>query len=332
VTVVDLSSGSAVVRGKISLPDVDGYWYGWGWGWYGCWYYDWYDGSDAVQIQGDALAFRRWVPEYDASGYWDDAKTALYVVDLSNPDAPSLASTTITTDKDGWWGNMRAVGNTLYTTHEEWVSKPAPDGSSGGYVKYYLDQIDLSDRAHPHIGSKINVPGVLVGASEVDPSMLYFVDYRWYGSTPGDELAVAQIDGGVAYLQGIVDLDGWSGRVIVRGSTAYLSTEHYADPDYKGPRVNLHAIDLSDPGHPNDQISSDAKGWGWLLDVQGDRAVVTSGWGSGGIDVYKLAPGSAPVFDQFVRTRGWWSSSLTRQDDTLYLASGYWGVQAIALK
>jgi hypothetical protein len=333
ITVVDLSSGSAVIRGKISLPDIDGYWYGWGWGWYGCWYYDWFDGSDAVQIQGDALAFRRWMPEYDASGYWDDAKTALYVVDLSNPDAPSLASTTITTDKDGWWGNMRAVGDTLYTTHEEWVSKPAPDGSDLGTVKYYLDRIDLSDRAHPHIGSKINVPGVLVGASEVDPSMLYFVDYRWYGSTPGDELAVAQIDGDVAYLQGIVDLDGWSGRVLVRGTTAYLSSQHYADPaGTTGPLVDLHAVDLSDPTHPVDRISSDEKGWGWLLDVQGDRAIVTSGWGQSGIDIYRLSTGSAPVFDRFVRTRGWWSNSLTRQDDTLYLASGYWGVQTIPLK
>src|SRR5207248_2403849 len=118
-----------------------------------------------------------------------------------------------------------------------------------------------------------------------------------------------------------------------RGTTAYLSAEHYSDPsDYKGPRVNLHAIDLSDPTHPIDRISSDEKGWGWLLDVQGDRAIVTSGWGQSGIDVYKLTPGSAPAFDRFVRTRGWWSNSLSRHDDTLYLASGYWGVQAIPLE
>jgi hypothetical protein len=38
------------------------------------------------------------------------------------------------------------------------------------------------------------------------------------------------------------------------------------------------------------------------------------------------------VFDQFARTRGWYNNSLSRQADTIYLASGYWGVQAIGLR
>jgi hypothetical protein len=70
---------------------------------------------------------------------------------------------------------------------------------------------------------------------------------------------------------------------------------------------------------------------GGPLGVEGDRAVVTSGWGSNGVDIYKVGNG-APTFSQFNRTRGWWSNSLSRQGDTLYLASGYWGVQAIGLK
>jgi hypothetical protein len=59
---------------------------------------------------------------------------------------------------------------------------------------------------------------------------------------------------------------------------------------------------------------------------------VTSGWGGSGVDIYKLTDAAAPTFDQFVRTRGWWSSSLSRQDNQLFLSSGYWGVQAIRLK
>ncbi|GAC1554729.1 MAG: hypothetical protein NVS3B10_16020 [Polyangiales bacterium] len=337
VQIVDLSSGTAKLRGKVTLPTIDGYWYGWGWGWYGCWYWDWFDGDSVVQVDGDALAFRRWIPgSYGPDGkyHYEEARNALYVVDLKNPDAPGIASATITTDVDGWWGNMKAVGDKLYTTHYEWLTKPAPGGGSTIYtVKYYLDQIDLTDRSHPVVGKKINVPGVLVGASETDHSLLYFIDYRWYDGKPGDSLAVAKLDDDKAYLQGTVDLDGWTGRVLVRGNTAYLSAEHYETPSsYTGPKVNLHAVDMTDPTHPVDRVSSDSKGWGWLLDVQGDRAIVTSGWGQQGMDVYKLKDGAAPAFDQFVRTRGWWQNSLSRQGDTLFMASGYWGVQSISLK
>jgi hypothetical protein len=79
-------------------------------------------------------------------------------------------------------------------------------------------------------------------------------------------------------------------------------------------------------------VSSDKKGWGWLLGVEGDRAIITSGWGNEGVDIYKLNAAAPPAFDQFVRTRGWWANSLSRQNDQLFLSSGYWGVQTINLK
>ena len=73
-------------------------------------------------------------------------------------------------------------------------------------------------------------------------------------------------------------------------------------------------------------------GWGWLLGVEGDRALVTSGWGGIGIDIYQLPKNSAPVFEQSVRTNGWWVNRVSRQNNTLFLASGYWGVQAVTLQ
>ena len=332
IQVVDLSDHTARLRGKVSLPTIDGGWYGWDWGWYGCYWWDWFDGDSAVQVQGDTLAFRRWIPGsyYGGTYHYEDAKNALFVVDLKDADAPSLASVTITSDATSWWGNMQAVGGKLYTTHYEWL--PATDPSKG-VVRYYLDQIDLTDRAHPVVGSSINVPGVLVGASQSDPSILYMIDYRWYDDgSPGDEFATVKIDGGKAYLQSEIKLEGWVGKVVTRGSTAIMSSEKYTWRGVDdGPRVQLHQIDLSDPTKPVDHASAPKEGWGWLLGVQGDRAVITSGWGNAGIDIYKLKDGAAPTFDQFVRTRGWWSNSLSRKDDSLFLASGYWGVQEIPL-
>ncbi|MFI5298570.1 MAG: beta-propeller domain-containing protein, partial [Polyangiales bacterium] len=147
VNVVDTTAGVATVRGSIALPDLGSYYY-WNW-WGGYWYYDWYNGDDVVQVGNDALAFRRWYPVYSTTGEFVESQQALFVVDLSNPDAPKIASTMITDDSTAWWGDLKAIGNTLYATHYEWVTKA--DGTSGSYdkVMYYLDQIDLTDRSHP---------------------------------------------------------------------------------------------------------------------------------------------------------------------------------------
>jgi hypothetical protein len=333
VQVVDLANGGAKLRGKIALPmDPNGY-YG-GWGWYGCYVYDWYNGSDVVQVNGSTLAFRRWTPSYTSSGAttspWVDASSDLFVVDLSNPDAPGVASTVITHDPTGWWGDMKVVGTTLYTTHEEWVDY-GPNVQQWT-ARYYADRIDLSDIKHPKVGTKINVPGVLVGGTD-DGSTLYTIDYRYDGANTRNDLDVVKVQGNLAYLQSSTPIDGYVGNVIVRGTTAYATAQIYADKQVSGqPIQDFHQIDLSNPSKPLDRIASGPSGWGWLLDVQGDRAMVTSGWGSDGLDVYKLSAGAAPVYDQFIRTRGWSVNSLTRQDNQLFLSSGYWGVEAVTLQ
>ena len=321
VQVVDLAGGGAVLRGKIQLP-VDG-WRGYG-GWDGFWWWDWWWGNEVVQVGGDVLAFRRWQPRFTADGVYVESQTRLYVVDLANPDAPRVASVVVQTDPRAWWGNMKVVGDTLYTTHYEWID--APDNR--GWVRYYLDSVDLSDRAHPRIGAKVNVPGLLVGGDASDPSVIYTIDYRWNGDSTINDLDVLRIRGSRATLLSQTPINGWVGSTFIVGTQAYLSAQEYRQ-DGSG-IVDLHAIDLSNPSHPRDRIASE-HGWGWLLGVAGDRALVTSGWSGGATDIYRLPAGGAPQFERTVRTNGWGVNHVSRQGQTVFLSSGYWGVQTIAL-
>jgi hypothetical protein len=332
VQVVDTARGSASLRGKLALPDRGNGYY-WGWGWYGCGMYDWYYGSDVVQVDGNKLAFRRWEPQYDAQGRYVDALQSLFVVDASNPDEPTVASLVVTDEQNGWWGNMRSVGDRLYASHYEWERQPRYDGSTTdpGRVRYYIDEIDLSDAAQPKVARKINVPGFLVGGSGDDRNLIYTMDYHWDGTATTNDLAVLRLDGDRAYLQGHVSIPGYTGNVFVRGSTAYFSAQTY-DEGTRTSAIKLYQVDLSDPQQPRVLPSPETQGWGWLLGVEGDRAFVTSGWANQGVDIFKLEDGQAPTYDQFVRTRGWWTSSLARQGDTVLLASGYWGTQVINLK
>jgi hypothetical protein len=333
VQAVDTSEGGAVLRGKVALPDVGyGYYGGWYWGWYGCGMYDWYYGADAVQVDGNKLAFRRWLPQYDAAGEYVDALQSLYVVDASNPDALTVSSTVVTRERDGWWGNLRAIGDQLYASHYEWDVNPRYEEATSTYypgvVRYYIDAIDLTDTSQPRIARKINVPGFLVGGSEDDPSIIYTMDYHWDGVNTTNDLAVLKLVGDKAHLQGHVAIPGSTGGVFVRGSTAYFSAQRW---DQTTNNIQLYQVDLSDPKNPTVLPSAERDGWGWLIGVEGDRAFVTSGWANQGVDIFKLQDGSAPVYDQFVRTRGWWTSSLARQGDQVLLASGYWGTQVINL-
>jgi hypothetical protein len=329
VQVVDLSSGAPVLRGKLQLPSNPRGWYDGGWG--GFWWFDWWWGNEVVQVGGDVLAFRRWAPIYDGNGRYLDGRSELYVVDLADPDAPRVGSTVIQRDAEAWWGNLRVVGDTLYATHYEWSARP---GGPQGRVRYYLDAIDLSDRAHPRVGAKVNVPGLLVGGDARDPSLVYTIDYRWGDSDhPVNDFNVLRIRGSRATLISHTPIDGWVGATFVRGNQAYLSAQRWirTGDDTFTSRVDLHALDLRDPSRVRDRVVSD-RGWGWLLGVEGDRALVTSGWGGQAIDVYRLRDGQAPSFDQTVRTRGWWVNNVARQDQTLFLSSGNWGVQKVELE
>ncbi len=245
----------------------------------------------------------------------------------------------IVKDARAWWGNMQAVaGNVLYTGHYEWEAAKADGGGggsgSGATVRYYADRIDLADRAHPRIAAKINVPGLIVGGAADDPNLLYTIDYRWNGDLTDADFNVLRVSGGTAELVSTTTIDNWVGSTFVRGKVAYMSAQHSVDPStgvYYA-RTQLHALDLSDPARPVDHVSTSSKGWGYLLDVQGDRAVVQSGWGYAGVDIYQLIEGQPPQFRQFARTLGWWANGVSRQGDTLFLTSGYWGVQKVDLK
>jgi hypothetical protein len=344
VHVVDRSTPEPSLRGNVELP--------------GSWCFsfhsgfdisDWLDGDSIVQLGDDLLAFWRWAPSMVA----DPRRQSLYVVDVSDPDQPTLGSTSIADPSSGWWwGNMRVVDGTLYVTHHEGVFAPTDEAASaaqyssvyqgriaymppdqtepGLYVSYYLDRIDLSDPTHPRVQSSINVPGLVVGAREADPSIMFTIDFR-YDDEFGlyDQLDVVRIQAEQAEILSAVPLGGYAGRPVVQADQVYVSVYVV---DSSGPsQLELHQIDLSDPTQPVDSVV-DEQPMGWLLDVAGDRVFLTSTW-TEGIDIYRLSEGAPPVFERFVRAhRSDQWSPLKRWNDTVYLPTGYWGVQAVQLE
>ncbi|MEZ4370031.1 MAG: beta-propeller domain-containing protein [Polyangiaceae bacterium] len=104
-------------------------------------------GSDAVMV-GSTLAVLRSTETYLSQG--QAPRVTLEVADLADPNNPTSVTVALG-ETLGMTGLMVHAGK-LFTSHYE----PASDGR----VRFYLDQIDISDPAHPKL-SKRNVPGSL---------------------------------------------------------------------------------------------------------------------------------------------------------------------------
>ena len=180
---------------------------------------------------------------------------------------------------------------------------------------------------------------MLVGGSATDPiahlhDRLPLVRATARASTTSTSLKLV---GDKAYLQSAVQIDGWVGNMFVRGNKAYM-TRRSSTPRARRTTDRSERAALRSSTSPTRSSRSIApsrtpkKGWGWLLGVEGDRALVTSGWGGDGLDIYKLSTGATRIRPVRAHARGWWPFVDGAAGQQLFLASGYWGVQTINLQ
>jgi hypothetical protein len=195
-------------------------------------------------------------------------------------------------------------------------------------VAYRLVPIDLHDPAHPCAGVPINVPGVAFGASTQDPSIVYFVEYSpGVGTgTWANVIRVGKLAGNDCTVEGTLSLSGLVGQPYVQNDGAYVSVGGA-----------LHHLDLTNPAAPVDMmLPGPYSGWGTLVSLDGDVALVASGWG-GWNDVYVLGGSNTPpVFVQTARPPPFASLdspgvrlSGKRRGTTVYYPAGDFGVAAV---
>jgi len=335
VTVVDFSTPTApVTRGELVLPSQVAYWGYWGWGWYG---------SDEATLVGNSTlvfhTYRYWWRDYsvaDAGGASaplpDDQYDHLYIVDLKNPDQPSLASTMVLRAED-WVFGMKSAGNTLYFTHNE---RSGVDATGRNLTRYYLDRVDLSVPSHPVRARKVNVPGYVIHMSD-NQQQVFTLDNQWYTvANNGSQISYAfnalDLRGQKAYLRDRLDLSGNVGSLVVKGEYAYMTRNDWGqsvDSTYWN-ESHFEILDLSTPSDL--QVSSDIllpDDWGNLREVDGGRAFVDLGW-RGGMLIYDVSDPNAVGLDSFMRHPGW-VNNIEVVGNTAFVALGNYGVDAITL-
>lgn len=141
----------------------------------GYWYTGTVEAGETIARVGSALVFRippdySWYYDYGPEGRPRGART-LEVIDLANPENPRH-SATVRLPGDFGMGTMHVQGSLVVTSHYE----PEPDAD--GFVRFYLDRIDLSDPWRPRQLPEINIPGSPASV-DLDASRLVTIDYRW---------------------------------------------------------------------------------------------------------------------------------------------------------
>lgn len=325
VQVVDLSDpANPRERGSVTLPEEVyasyGYWY-WGWG------------DQVVQVRDNMLAFFRF--RYNYWGWEDDGTGAqpqshtLYLVDLSNPDNPVLASTTEVSGSEWAWG-LQARGNTLYLS--EYQSFRGDDDY--WYARYYLRRVDVSNPYQPQVMDRVNIPGMYVGAKEDDQTI--YTQENWWDDhenryrTVVHALVVYQ---GLAYLQSSVELPGYVYNLLLNNDAAFSTTTEYGYRDVAGEQQwysqsFLVALDLSDT--QNIALASQLEvpaPWGWMVGVDAGRAFVSAG---PGIFAFNVSDIHNVAEERFFRTQGW-GHQVSVNGDKAFVTSGYHGVQVLNL-
>jgi hypothetical protein len=328
VQVIDLTNpAQPVVRGSVTLPEQ--VWLG-----YHSWY--WGSGDEVVQVGGSVLAFHPyrygWYGRgdcYDCGGGGGPAEIpaqVIYLVDLSNPDQPVLAST-VTIDGVDWAWGLKARGDMLYLSY--YVSAQR---NGNWYARYFLRRIDVSNPANPQLLPAVNIPGFFVDASE-DNRYVYTLENWWDGVNQTSRTmvhALALLDNR-AYLRSSVELQGWVSNVVIQGGVGFTTTYWYENTTVDNlerwvGHMQLITLDLSNAASIRVAGTADVPyNWAYLQKV--DRGLAFLGSGAG-IFVYSVSDVNAPTFRQFFRTQGW-ANDLILHGDRAYLPSGYHGVQVL---
>lgn len=303
-----------VKRGKLDLDADEAAVFGPGWWGYG----------DEAALVGSALAIHRFSYVTCVTAPCNPVDQ-VRIYDLADPGQPHLAST-VTIPGSAWSWGLLTSGRFLWLSHFEW--EPDFRGATMGGVqagRYYVDRLDLADPAHPVLLAKVNVPGVLVAASE-DGRDLTTLETEWNGEKVATYMHGLNLTaGGKAQLRGSAALAGYPSGAVRQGGFAWAVTTSW---NGSAAASALAAVDLASM-----QVKSRQRvdgSWAWLAKAAGGKLFLQAGWQDQGILVYGLSNPAHPVFEQFARTQGW-AQDLVVGDGVAYLPSGAYGVPMIDL-
>ncbi|MBI3071658.1 MAG: beta-propeller domain-containing protein [Deltaproteobacteria bacterium] len=320
IQVVDFSTPTAPrLRGSLTLPRYTYispyYWDYWGYG------------NEIALVNGTTIVFHR-NGDYryvcDGVGgrsncHYDRDPHELTIVDASDPDAPALAST-VQLQAQWAWG-LKARGTYAYLTHYDYMQ--------GIGTRYFLNRIDLSNPRVPVVRTAVNIPGQFLEAS-ADGRYIYTMLSEYSGGQSTTKFYALALIGDAAYLRSTTSIPGYNYWPRFSNGFFYTVSYDYSRANSRGnPGYYLQIVDVRNPRAIAARGSAVTTGYGWLVGAENGYAFVSDGY-MNGLSIYDVSNPDRPVFDRAFRTQGW-VERVTIAGGVAHFASGYYGVESLAL-
>lgn len=260
----------------------------------------------------------------DIERWWSRAR--LHVVDLRDRAAPALAGV-IELDREDELRGLVIDGDSLWLSY---VNYDSTDALGRNLVRWYAQPLELTNPATASLGTAINLPGQLL---QVEGARFVTQDFTWTANSVessvqllervGDRARrLARADFPNEYVES-VQLDG-EGHVLVSHRLTWEEMERQG-LDWNDVRSHLAVLSSADLTRASD-LPIDA--WSTLVGARDGRALFNV---PGGLLVVNLDDPAAPFAQAYFPSAGWWTQRIERDAETIWLASGRYGVQRFGL-
>ncbi|MEO1271384.1 MAG: hypothetical protein AAFX99_25095, partial [Myxococcota bacterium] len=296
-----------------------------------------YDNMNGEQecevVDSDTISLRENCHEYEQYRYWQ--RYAFQPLDLTNPDAPTMAAT-VEMPRDEEDVNILAEGNDIYISYKEPVEV---EGDSRPYVRYFYKTLSMDNPSQPQVGASVNVPGQLVAVDSLDTNTgnrtILTRDFHWGENIVESSVNRLIVRDGIAYLQGShrfidqqiyqVMLDG-AGHALITHRTAWQVAQYDPNYDWNQERQKLTILDHTTPELPL-RAEVEVDSWASLANAGRGRAVFNV---PGGLLIMNVSNPASPFAQAYFPLRGW-GNKLKVHDDTIYFPAGRYGLYSFGL-
>jgi len=320
---------SPKLRGELELTNEAGSIYYSGYSFYN---YYWYPQA-GLPLEGRVIPFteRHIVELGNGRREW---QSALRFIDLSDLDDPRIADGSVPMN-DYPFINKMTHGHVLYSTHVENATTEAGE-TLLYHVRSFVDRIDVSDPDNPVELPSLNVPGMLVDASD-DHTIIFTIDYQWddYGRRR-NSLNALRVAGDQAVLVAVVPVPDQVNRAVFRDKTLWLVAHKYPwwgvgsdTVDSRQPYTVLNRYRFSDAGTVQSHAEAKVSGYHFdLLDVAADTIYLASRYPYGLLILDASDPTDPQVLHS-ARSIGY-ISRVVSHAGFAYMPLGWYGVHRTA--
>lgn len=276
---------------------------------------------DCHEIDPESIETQSYCWDNDRYRYWE--KFSLIPLDLTTPSAPTLGGIVeLAEDDEGV--SMLVEDSTI------WLSYKRPEvvaDTALGFVRYYIQNVELENPSSPEMGIAVNVPGELIAKAGDE---LFTRDFLYGESIVETGIGQLRLGDGVATLEAYVTFPNQLVQAVkTDGAGRLLVTHRESWQTFEGDwSENVDKLTILDTQAELAVLGvANIDRWATLQDARDGRALYVV---PGGVLIFNFENAQSPYPQAYFATQGW-PLSFAMLESTVMFAAGPFGIYTFDL-